>query len=333
MLVPIRRLIHILMLFLQNIRQRLIPINSRIRPAAIMNCCTNASDASGSKQASLPTTLTSPPIKSIVSTGECQFNDQFTAVPLLENMPVSSTSFVVRFGLPDKNKGLGLSTCACILAGVEVGEGDEKEMVVRPYTPISTNADKGTFDLLIKKYADGKMSSYLSDLKPSPTSLVSFKHIPFNVKIQYPFKSAKFIGLISGGTGITPMIQALHALLGEDPDACQTEKVHLLYGSRSSDDILGETMLNHWAATHSNMFGVTHVLSNEEGEVDKKNVRKGFVNRELIEECFPGPEEDVMIFVCGPPPMYNALCGPRDADELSGVLAEMGYSADQVFKF
>lgn len=55
---------------------------------------------------------------------------------------------MLRFGLPDKEKGLGLSTCACILAGAKVDEGDD--MVIRPYTPISTNADKGTFDLLIK---------------------------------------------------------------------------------------------------------------------------------------------------------------------------------------
>lgn len=66
----------------------------------------------------------------------------------MENTPVSSTSFVLRFGLPDTEKGLGLSTCACLLAGASVEEGED--MVIRPYTPISTNEDKGTFDLLVK---------------------------------------------------------------------------------------------------------------------------------------------------------------------------------------
>ena len=46
------------------------------------------------------------------------------------------------------------------------------------------------------------MSSYMKSLTPSEeTKPVSFKHIPFNVKIQYPFESAKFIGMIAGGTG------------------------------------------------------------------------------------------------------------------------------------
>ena len=325
------------MLILQKTCHRLFPITL---PLLLNNmlCCSASSDASKVKECSLPSTLTSPPIKSVVEPGECQFNESFTAVPLLANIPVSSTSFVVRFGLPDKNKGLGLSTCACILAGVKVhdGDGNDDNMVIRPYTPISTNEDKGTFDLLIKKYPDGKMSTFLSELKPSSTPVVSFKHIPFNVKIQYPFKSAKHIIMIAGGTGITPMIQALHAILGEDPSSRSTEKVTLLYGSRNADDILGEDMLNHWASTHRDIFSVTHVLSNEEKDSNaissRKDVKLGFINRELI-ESLPGPNEDVMIFVCGPPPMYKALCGDRDKKELSGLLAEMGYKEDQVYKF
>ena len=180
------------------------------------------------------------------------------------------------------------------------------------------------------------MSSFLSELKPSSTPVVSFKHIEFNVKIQYPFKSPKHILMIAGGTGITPMIQAIHAILGEDASSRSTEKVTLLYGSQNSDDILGETMLSHWSSQYKSIFDVTHVLSNEKEDsaaTKREDVKLGFINREIISESFPGPEEDVMIFVCGPPPMYNALCGPRDRPELTGLLAEMGYKAEQVYKF
>ncbi|KAK1744419.1 hypothetical protein QTG54_004952 [Skeletonema marinoi] len=44
---------------------------------------------------------------------------------------------------------------------------------------------------------------------------IKFKHIEFNVKIPAPFTHKK-IGMIAGGTGITPMIQALHAILGRE---------------------------------------------------------------------------------------------------------------------
>lgn len=245
---------------------------------------------------------------------------------------MSETSFIARFELPDKNKPLGLSTCACILAGAEV----DKEMIVRPYTPISTNADIGTFDLLIKRYPGGKMSTFLGNLKPSDQPVVGFKHIPLNVKIQYPFigekkTNPKFVAMICGGTGITPMIQALHAILGDSES--KIEKIHLLYGSRTFDDILGRQMIDKWCVTHPK-FNVTHVLSHEEKEVTP-HCRKGFIDRALIENIVPPASEgeNVLIFICGPPAMYDVLCGPRKDKKVTGVLGNMGYSQDQVYKF
>ena len=60
---------------------------------------------------------------------------------------------------------------------------------------------------------------------------------------------------------------------------------------------------------------------------------RGLIDRRLVTAHMPPPEEDCLIFVCGPPGMYGALCGPRDEEELSGVLADMGYSKEQVVKF
>jgi cytochrome-b5 reductase len=284
---------------------------------------------SSSSATSVPSSLTSPPVKATVEPDNCQFTDVFEKVPLLENVPVSKTSFIARFGLPDASKSLGLSTCACILAGVEI----DGEMVVRPYTPISTNADVGTFDLLVKKYPDGKMSSFLSDLKPSDEKVVAFKHISFNVKTQYPFNSPKVVVMLAGGTGITPMIQALHAILGDEEGTI--EKTHLIYGSRNQDDILGKEMLDKWADENSDKLSVTHVLSYEEAEISGDGFKKGFIDRKLIESIVPPPSagSDVLIFVCGPPIMYDVLCGDRTEAGVTGLLGDIGYSSDQVYKF
>lgn len=117
---------------------------------ATTTCATNDPGTAHDQRATtfLPSTLTDPPIKSIIAPGLCQFSDEFTKVPLLEKFIVSPTSFVLRFGLPDSNRALGLSTCACLLASVKI-EGED-EIIVRPYTPISTNAMIGSFDLLVK---------------------------------------------------------------------------------------------------------------------------------------------------------------------------------------
>jgi cytochrome-b5 reductase len=136
--------------------------------------------------------------------------------------------------------------------------------------------------------------------------------------------------MLVGGTGITPMIQALHAILG---DPASSTRATMLYGSRVKDDILGQELLDQWSSGDSSRLSVTHVLSHEPEDSDWKGPR-GHIGRELISKHMPGPDdEDGIIFICGPPPMYDALCGPRDSKELSGLLAEMGYKAEQVYKF
>lgn len=60
---------------------------------------------------------------------------------------------------------------------------------------------------------------------------------------------------------------------------------------------------------------------------------KGHIDKARIQKYLPSHEEDCLIFVCGPPPMYESLCGPRTEKEVTGVLKELGFSDDQVFKF
>lgn len=273
-----------------------------------------------------PPSLTGKPTKVLVPPGQCQFAEDFVAVPLLERIPVSSTSSVLRFGLPDTSSPLNLSTCACILAKATIGG----EAVIRPYTPISTNELKGCFDLLVKDYGStAKMSKLLcQDLKVGET--VEFKHIQFNVKIQAPFQPKKICMLV-GGTGITPMVQALHAILGDNES--DTEVV-MLYGSKVADDILGKELVDTWAQDHKDRFKVVHILSDEPANSEWTGLR-GYIDSDTIKSNFPDPSagDDLLIFVCGPPPMYDALCGPRDQKELKGLLAGMGYKAEQVCKF
>jgi len=163
---------------------------------------------------------------------------------------------------------------------------------------------------------------------------VDFKHIEFNVKLQAPFLQKKIIMLV-GGTAITPMIEALHAILGGDDN---DNEVVLFYGSRTEDDILGRTLIDSWAKEYPDRLKVVHVLSDVSSDKDDWKGRTGYITKEVVEEeagSSFGPEcgDDVIVFVCGPPPMYNAICGPRGDDEIKGLLAEMGYKKEQVYKF
>lgn len=62
----------------------------------------------------------------------------------------------------------------------------------------------------------------------------------------------------------------------------------------------------------------------------------GFVSADMIKKVFPKKEDKVMAFVCGPPGQVKALAGPKDGPrqgELQGALKELGYTAEEVFKF
>ena len=78
------------------------------------------------------------------------------------------------------------------------------------------------------------------------------------------------------------------------------------------------------------------ILSDEPADSDWKGER-GFITKEKIAEHFstkPDSADKFLIFVCGPPPMYDALSGPRDdQDKVSGALGELGYKPEQVYKF
>ena len=135
--------------------------------------------------------------------------------------------------------------------------------------------------------------------------------------------------MVVGGTGITPMLQALHALLGTAGDRT---KVTLLYSNREQSDILARSTLDAWQAAFPRRLRIHHTLTREPAASGWAGGR-GRIGRALLEQHLPPPSEDVLVFVCGPPAMYDTLSGPRGEKPLGGVLAELGYRADQVVKF
>jgi hypothetical protein len=79
-----------------------------------------------------------PAVCNLVPTGQCQFNPTFQSVTLLDRIPCGEggTSYILRFGLPDVTKPMGLTTCACILASAKLMDREKGELVevTRPYT-------------------------------------------------------------------------------------------------------------------------------------------------------------------------------------------------------
>lgn len=61
------------------------------------------------------------------------------------------------------------------------------------------------------------------------------------------------------------------------------------------------------------------------------------MDEKVLGNILPKPSPDVKVFVCGPPGMMKAISGPKAPDysqgEVDGVLKNLGYTKDNVYKF
>lgn len=254
-------------------------------------------------------------------------SDKWLEFKLHETANVSHNTKLYRFSF-DSDAELGLDIASCILTRAPTGQNDEgkTKYVVRPYTPISDPDAKGYFDLMIKLYPEGKMSQHFAKLKPG--DVVEVKG-PIE-KLRYTPNMKKHIGMIAGGSGITPMLQIVEAILKNPDDKTQ---VSLVYANVSPDDILLKQKLDILATSHPN-FKVFYTVDNP-----SKDWRGGvgYVSTDVVSKGLPGPGDDSLILVCGPPGMMQHISGGKAKDysqgELSGVLKELGYTEEMVYKF
>lgn len=165
-------------------------------------------------------------------------------------------------------------------------------------------------------------------MKPGET--LSFKGpIP-----KYPWSTNKHehITLIAGGTGITPMYQLIRGIFNNPED--QT-KVSLVFGNIYEKDILLREEFDKLEKDYPQRFKTFYTLDQAP---DNWQYGKGFITKDLLKSIIPDPKsENIKVFVCGPPGLYKAVSGaknsPQDQGDLSGILKELGYTKDQVYKF
>jgi len=133
--------------------------------------------------------------------------NDFLPFTLKEKIVLNHDTRIFRFALQPKQK-LGLPVASCLVTRTQGADG---KPVIRPYTPITKEDTLGYFDLLVKVYPEGIMSKHIDELKPGD-SLEIKGPIP---KFPYTANMKKEIGMVAGGTGITPMYQVLLKILGQ----------------------------------------------------------------------------------------------------------------------
>jgi cytochrome-b5 reductase len=198
----------------------------------------------------------------------------FQDFKLSEKTLVSHNVAIYRFALPRSTDILGLPIGQHIsLQALIPGNPNP---VVRSYTPISSDHEAGYFDLLVKTYPQGNISKYLDDLKVGQTMKVKG---PKGAMVYTPNMSRR-IGMIAGGTGITPMLQIIKAIIRGRPrnGGNDTTRIDLIFANVNPDDILLKDELDALAKEDDN-FNIYYVLNNPP-EGWKGGV--GFVTADMI---------------------------------------------------
>lgn len=170
---------------------------------------------------------------------------------------ISHNVAIYRFALPRPTDILGLPIGQHISLAATI-DGQPKE-VVRSYTPISSDNEAGYFDLLVKAYDQGNISKYLTTLKVGQTMKVRG---PKGAMVYTP-NMCRHIGMIAGGTGITPMLQIIEAIIRNRPrnGGNDTTKIDLIFANVNPEDILLKEKLEKLVKEDEG-FNVYYVLNN-----------------------------------------------------------------------
>jgi len=250
--------------------------------------------------------------------------DTFQHFKLIKKNETSHNVAIYRFALPQPTDILGLPI-GQHMSLAATPKGADKE-VVRSYTPISSDEDKGYFDLMIKSYPQGNISAHMATLKIGDTMKVRG---PKGAMVYSP-NLCKRIGMIAGGTGITPMLQIIRAINRGRPKngGSDKTKVDLIFANVNPDDILLKEDLDQLDKEDAD-FSVYYVLNNPP---EKWDGGVGFVTPDMIKEKLPAPGPGMKILICGPPPMVSAM---KKATESLGYTKARPVSKleDQVFCF
>lgn len=252
--------------------------------------------------------------------------DQWVDIKVKDVITVNHNVKRVIFQLPSPDQTLGLTTASCVLTKFVRPENGKP--VIRPYTPISDPAETGEFEMIIKSYKNGLMSNHIHGLAPG--DVLSFKG-PI-MKYKWEPNLHKEIALLGGGTGIAPLYQLVHSIASNPADKT---KVHLFFANISEDDILLRQELEDVFSKKPDQFKL-HLFVEKPSKTWKGQV--GYISKDyLSKQMFPASDDNVKVFVCGPPPFYEAISGnkvsPTDQGELKGHLKDLGFTKEQVFKF
>jgi propane monooxygenase reductase subunit len=146
----------------------------------------------------------------------------------------------------------------------------------------------GRIELIVKRYPGGRFSSLLDgEIKEGDELRFTGPYGAFHLR-----KSVRPVLMVAGGSGMAPILSLLRTLSAEGSD----RPVQIFYGARTEQDLFHVDLIRELGAGLHD-FEFVPVLS----DIDR------FVHEAADEFLDSGAMSDPEIYMCGPPPMIDAM--------------------------
>ncbi|MCB2408962.1 ferredoxin--NADP reductase [Hymenobacter lucidus] len=194
------------------------------------------------------------------------------------------------------------------------GPGGKKER--RAYSLSSTPSEAPRLSVTVKRVSGGLVSNYLLDTVRVGQQLEVMAPLG-NFTLKTSPKAARSIVLVGAGSGITPLMSILKAVVRDEPQS----HVLLVYGNRNEESVIFRQQLQQLEAQSGGRVQVEHVFSQPTNPTSGHR-HTGRLNRtmllRILEQRHQFPAQQAEYYLCGPEGMMSEA---RAAIELLGVPA------------
>jgi ring-1,2-phenylacetyl-CoA epoxidase subunit PaaE len=177
----------------------------------------------------------------------------------------------------------------------------EGEEIRRSYSICSSPFEEGKLEVAIKKVKGGKVSNYINDVvKPGDVIEVMVPMGNFHSELKSEHK--KNYILFAGGSGITPMMSIMKAVLHAEPQS----KIILLYGNNDEQAIIFKNQIEDIAKRNPGRLEIVHILNI--APANYPPLLQGVMTKEKISDLLKNYVDlsaDNEFFICGPVPMMD----------------------------
>ena len=296
--------------------------------------------------------------------------DGYVPLTLVQREEISHDTRRLRFALPSPAHILGLPAGQHVSVRSTGDKGAGEKVVSRPYTPVSGDDLVGFVDFVIKIYlpnvhpkfpAGGAMSARFERLQVGealdfrgPKGHITYEgggsfcvgkgykapHVGATRATEPRRVSAKHVGMVCGGSGVTPMLQVAEWAKLHDGGGGGGPSWALLAANQTPADVLCREQIEALEAGwpgFQKWYTVDRLQGTEPGARDEAAAAGtdvggapwaygvGFVTEEMLRARLPPAGPDTVILLCGPPPMIEFACMP--------ALTALGHKAENILAF